>query len=955
MNLTNATKRSIVLPLFVILCIAISPPTVLAQYYNAGQEPASTKWNKIESAHFQVIFPEGSEDLGKKVAFMLDEAYSHVGKSLKHNPKQLSVILHTQTANSMAFVSWAPSRSEWFPKSHQWMTSLNWTELLSLHETRHISQLSKIEEEMPKIIRFLLGEQAVFFITGAYLPFWYIEGDATCNESGLSLSGNGCSPRFFMDTRAQLVEHKPFSFDKTYLGSYKDHVPDFYRMGYLMTGGARYFYKKPIWDEVVSNVAKHPFSVVPFNKGLKQSIGINKKQLFDTVYSYFQHEWLAYDAMLNLTSYTPISPKNRIFSNYLYGKKLSNGYYFAEKSCLNDLNRFVLIAPYGTEKRLFTPGDAFPESVSANDSFVVWSEPLPNIRWAHAEISILRCLNIQTGKLKEFRLKGRYVAPVLSTDHTKIAMVLVDNNNRSFIKIVNQHDGEVVDSYALPNDDYVVTPSWSEDGKNLIAVLQRNSELAIGIIDLEKKETKIILPFAVQEIKSPIEKSDWIYFVGGYTGVDNLYAVHITTGKTKKVTSSRFGIWNPSIAGNELTYSDYSSSGYRLVNANLDSLLHNDVDLKELQISYPVAENLREQEGELVNFHNEPKQNYLIEDYHKLKHIINVHSWAPIAFDLANSTISPGVSIMSQNILSTTEMVAGYKYDIANNNGSSVYANLKYYGWFPVIESSLQYGHKTLSYLNTAVVPYTHQIYRWNQTDFRLSMSLPLNLSKGKYQSGIQPALGYRLIHRSDTQIPASALQGGYTHIYEAIIHSYHILKQSHQDLLPNFGVLFDANYSGTIEGSYSFSAENLLYLPGLLRNHGLKIYNGYQEKNQGNIRFDGQIHLSRGHYGILNDKLYTVTADYLLPICYPDFNLGRLLYVKRIKAGLNYDQSLVSYTNAQNLRTNFNLKSCGFAISSDLHLLQLIAPLEIGFRLNYLFDKGFDFNFLFGINMVLY
>ena len=85
-------------------------------------------------------------------------------------------------------------------------------------------QMDKIETELPFILRAMFGEQAAAAAVAAYVPFWFLEGDAVVSETALSHSGRGRNPYFLMENKAQAVENGIYSYDKASLGSYKDYV-----------------------------------------------------------------------------------------------------------------------------------------------------------------------------------------------------------------------------------------------------------------------------------------------------------------------------------------------------------------------------------------------------------------------------------------------------------------------------------------------------------------------------------------------------------------------------------------------------------------------------------------------------------------------------------------------------------------------------------------------------------
>eukprot|EP00825_Cyclidium_porcatum_P026812 TRINITY_DN28813_c0_g1_i2.p1 TRINITY_DN28813_c0_g1~~TRINITY_DN28813_c0_g1_i2.p1 ORF type:complete len:231 (+),score=17.50 TRINITY_DN28813_c0_g1_i2:97-789(+) len=139
------------------------------------------------------------------------------------------------------------------------------------------------------------------------------------------------------------------------------------------------------------------------------------------------------------------------------------------------------------------------------------------------------------------------------------------------------------------------------------------------------------------------------------------------------------------------------------------------------------------------------------------------------------------------------------------------------------------------------------------------------------------------------------------------------------------------------------------LYLPGIAKNDGFRIYQGFQNKSffSNSYNFANFIRVPRGYSGYQNNKMYSLAIDYKFPICYPDFSIGKLAYIKRIKSSLFYDYAWLSMPtrdSAGKIYSNsleMEMKSLGLELSSDLHVLRFFAPIEIGFRSVYLPNYG--------------
>ncbi|HKL33490.1 MAG TPA: hypothetical protein VJ919_13195, partial [Tangfeifania sp.] len=219
-------KKSIVL---FLLIIAVK--FLFAQYFQTGQDPASINWRQLSTNNFQLIYPDYYEEQAQELAAKLEKVYEYGSYSLNHKPRKISVILHTQTVVSNGLVGWAPKRAEFYTTPHQSIYPQDWLEQLVLHEFRHVVQIDKINNLIPGLIKAILGEQGTALIFGAYLPWWFIEGDAVVTETALSKHGRGRFPSFLMEHQAQVVQKDVFTYDKAYFGSYRDFVPNHYKLG----------------------------------------------------------------------------------------------------------------------------------------------------------------------------------------------------------------------------------------------------------------------------------------------------------------------------------------------------------------------------------------------------------------------------------------------------------------------------------------------------------------------------------------------------------------------------------------------------------------------------------------------------------------------------------------------------------------------------------------------------
>ncbi|HEX7584972.1 MAG TPA: hypothetical protein VF373_09810, partial [Prolixibacteraceae bacterium] len=944
-----------------------------AQFFQTGQDPSSIRWRQINTQNFQIVFPEEFEKQAQRIAYVLEKVYDYGSKTLKFHPHTISVILHTRTVNSNGLVAWAPKRIELFTTPHQQIYAQDWLEELGLHEFRHLVQMDKIQSELPVLVKAILGEQATAIVVGAYLPFWFLEGDAVVTETALSNTGRGRLASFSMDYRAQLIEKGKYSFDKAYLGSYKDYVTDHYRLGYWMVGKSREKFGAGIWADALQKIGKQPLSLTPLNSSIRRSTGLSTQQMYSGIFDNLTKEWMQSLKSQATDLISVVSPARKSHTQYLYPEVYKDSIIFAYRTSLDDIGRFVLISPDKTEKVIYTPGTIFEESVSMTKNLIIWAENRADLRWTHSDRSVIQVLNVENKVRREIKSKNKLFSPVISPDLRTFAAVEVDPANNFSLSVFDIETGSLKFRFKTVDNQYFFTPCWDEKGEKLYVVCLSSKGKYLASVDVKTKQLQQLTEITYSNLKNPVYSKGEILFSADFSGIDNLYSLDLESKNITQIASVKFGADYPSALNskNQLFFSNYTSDGFRLAALKLQNK-NNRKEINSIQLkSDSLAKNLATQEIGIPDFSNADSVKYSSKKYSKLGHLFNFHSWAPAYIDVNNSEIKPGFSLFSQNVLGTAETRLGYDYNIADRTG--IYKlGFNYSGWFPEINTEISAGNAASNYfqvkntvnkLNQVIQSDTTiQRYKWREITADLDIRLPLNLSKGKYSRVLIPELKYTFNQITNS---ASTPESFYSGNYQAIsyrLYFYNLLHQSSQSLMPKWGQQFDVIYRhtpfigndlGTLSG-----IQSVLFFPGLTKNSGLKIYQGYQEKSfSSENSFSNFISFPRGFQSYENNKMYSLAADYKFPLFYPDLSIGKLAYIKRLKASLFYDYAWLSVpikTNGEIFINDHELqmKSFGVELTSDLHVLRFFAPIEIGFRTVYRPDfQDFQFNLLLSIN----
>ena len=171
---------------------------------------------------------------------------------------------------------------------------------------------------------------------------------------------------------------------------------------------------------------------------------------------------------------------------------------------------------------------------------------------------------------------------------------------------------------------------------------------------------------------------------------------------------------------------------------------------------------------------------------------------------------------------------------------------------------------------------------------------------------------------------------------------AYRLLKLSRRDINPRWGQQielqsFETPFGGNFDGR-SASAFGALFLPGLAKHHSLWTFGAWQytkfEQMRQNYVFRNQIPTPRGHSVSRFENFYTASANYTLPLWYPDIALGPLLNIQRLRANVFFDYGLGESPLIDARQT---YTSVGIEAKVDINMMRFLPQFDIGVR----FSKG--------------
>lgn len=943
--------------MIILLMLAGVSSSVHGQFYTTGQDPASLRWRQIQTPHFQVIFPRNFEDKARYVANMLEYAYGRADRSLDHEPRKTSVIIHNRSVISNGFVAPAPHRMELFSTPPQDNLDMPWLEHLAIHEYRHVVQIDKLDQGLTRLLGYIFGQQANAVVAGM-MPMWYYEGDAVIAETALTSDGRGRSPSFTREIRTWLADTiPPFSFDKMLLGSYRDKTPDHYQLGYHMTAYGRASHGTGLWEKVERYVGKRPYQLFSFNFALNRYFGDYSGGLYDSAMTRFGE---IYDE--------PAAPKQergeRIagedhedFLSYRFPEATDEGI-LVLKEGFSKLPGFVLLTSSG-EERIHTPGPMTFDGFSYANGLIAWSERVPDMRWGNRSYSVVKLYDIERQREFTLKKKTRWFAPTLSPDGRKVAAVQAGKNNPYSLVVSSVGERQPIKSFSHPDSLFLQQPVWSVDGRSIYVIGLTNKGKGIYRVDYRSGSWFTILAPVYREINHLSAGDDHVFFRAAVGERDQICALDPKRNNLYQVTRSPINAsdvsYNP--ATHTLLYAGYDANGYDIRRLQIDRDDFESLARKGASRN-PVLNTLIRQEDSLFHSAAVPKTHYPARPYKKWANLFHFHSWAPFYMDYNMNNpvltqINPGITLFSQNLLSTALTSLGYSY---SNSAHHFHSRFTYRGWYPVFQFSTDYGGKP-GVLRHPSVDWKPELSN-NSMRFEASLSLPLNFSRGKNIAGATPSVSYEYDRTYYHLLQDDHYYNGLKTIdYGLWFYAYR--RMAYRDLQPKWGVTFNVNhraspFSEKILGEMT-SMAGRLYLPGLMEDHGVTLALGYQKQDPEAYLYSTYLDFPRGFKPHAIEELFTFDSEYVLPLGYPDWNIPSLLYVKRLKGSVFYDYAWKQFRAREGnsiVWKEQQLHSTGAELTFDFHLARVMFPFTAGVRYSYLPQlEDYRIEFIFDVN----
>ncbi len=957
--------------------------------------PPGTRWMQVNTPGFKVIYPRGFDKEGLRVANVLQHIQGPAAKSMGKLPHKVPIVLQNANVISNGFVTLSPRRSEIYttpPQDYNFLGTNEWLDFVTLHEYRHIAQFQHSRQGFNRLFYYLFGQNAQAAMAFASAPPWFWEGDATTIETALTHSGRGRIPFFDRIYRSNLMEGLSFDYNKQHLRSFKHWVPNHYVLGYHFVNHLHRKTGNPdIMGDISGRAFRWPFIPFTFANAMKKETGKTMVRNYEEMMVELKEIWGQQQASLTLTPFKTLNRRNHTaFTEYQFPQELEDGRIVTMKSGIGDIQQLVTIDKNGIEESVFTLGIVNGSAMlSVAGNKVVWNEYHFDPRWRIKTYSVIKTYDVTTKKLTVLTRKSRYHGASLSPDGTKIVTTQTDAQHRHTLIILDAVSGEVIKSFPNTENAFLSMPRWSEDGKSIVLLKTVANGKEVVEQPMDSAAEKVLIPATHENIGHPVLSDNYLFYNTAITGIDNIFVMDRSTGQRYQVTSSKYGAYNPMMNKDGLLYyNEHTRDGMDVVKATF--AIDNCLPIRKIRtIEDSYYEQSVTHEGNETLLDTVPQVAYPVKKYSKLKGLVNPHSWGPL---FTNSLVQWQFGLFSQDILSNVGAAVGYNYNIEDRDGLG-FARISYQGFYPIIDLEFIKGKRNSDRGTFLGQPLE---FEWKEKGVEVGFRVPLLFTNSKFlrQLQIGNALGLREIddfesNRSGTSrfVPFNRdntslffrdeLSNGKLLSNRFTLSYTRLLKRSLRDLNSKWGQRFRVeHYSTPYGGDFSGSllaARSDFFFPGLMKHHSLFFNIAHQRRAEGTTTngfnresliqdryyFNNSIPRPRG-FSLPNDEVFTtIRSNYLFPLVYPDFSIGPLLNIKRVKVnafadyGRGSGQNIFVRSDDTNVFATQDFQidqfSFGGELLFDINLMRFPTDFEIGVRAVHTDTNGFEIQLLLG------
>jgi len=913
--------------LVLIIVLVLTGFDVYGQSF--GGTPNRIKWVQIETDTVQVIFPEGMDFWGQRVANLTTFMAQKNDSSLVATPIKTSIFIRNLTTVPNGFVAFSPYRSELFttPPFNQFNGISSWTDMLTIHEYRHVEQFSKImykRKWWPEHILF--GEAGWAGVSFLVWPSWYFEGDATKVETMYSSSGRGRIPEFYLQFPALRAMGNKYNFEKTRSGSFKDFVPNHYNLGYHLTAYLEQNFGANAWNEIAtSSTRKYALMSLRINK----TTGLNNRRLYANAMQEMDKvigDSVVFDDPLIL------SYDEKDFVQYELVKTLNNGSIVYLKTSFREIPAYYIYDGL-EEKKLFEPGRRRNEHwYDLKDNKLIWAEFIPDALWKNENYSTLKIYDIQTGKSNYTAVKkSKWFYPKWSDNEEKIGVLELDENGKQKLVLLDVKGNELeiltIDKAAF------VSAIAKVNGNEFTVVLNENETARLIKIDVVSGDQVAIGPVFYGAISHPVEDNNFFYFSTVIGHTEQIVRINYNDNRVEQITDVPFRAIDPMVNGDSLYYVSYEGIGYAIRKKASQGI-------KPYVPTHPEMAFYTNLEKTTHSILSEiPTKDYEVKRYKKSKGFY-IHSWAPWI-------LGPnfGLSLFMQNKLGTIQSDITYVYNTIEN-ASQIRGSVVYAQFYP--KFSIGASHTLNRDANNGIIAENSGIFSgrgWSETEANVGVLLPFYLDRGKWFRSLTFKTSGHYLKANYSEIDARIDDLKFPY-FKNRLQFYNLALTSKRQIFTRWGQSITLDQSQSFDSGISqqYYVLSTFYFPGLWKTHSFYISPSYKYEPLLKYYFLDGYPATYGYNRFNAEYSFRVISRYTLPLWYPDVGIPGTVFFKRLFTTVFYDYSKFTKlpTGSGEFLGHLFQRSFGFDLNFDVVIFRVF-PLRLGVRTVYRIDTFAD------------
>jgi hypothetical protein len=591
---------------WVAVCVVLAAMAVAPGA--AARNDPKLLWRTLETKHFRINYYSTEEDVAQHVASLAEAIYQRLKPHVGWDPTEITeIVLTDQTDGANGSASALPFNAVYLnvtaPDDMSPLGDVDdWYLELLTHEYTHVLHTDHITG-IPALVNKLLGKTLG---PNQVQPHWLLEGLAVYEESTETSGGRLRSSMWNMWMRADVLEDNVATLDQF------SNVPRRWPQGniwYLYGSFFLQWIAQTFGEQAIrAMIDDYSAQIIPYaiNRSIRRATGRTFEQLWvawvDSMRRTFGAEADAIRARglregVRVTHTGNTVEHPRWIPSTAWPELAGQLCYFVDDGHATGglhalpLERDAQGRVVGSRERdrelvIRTGGVTAPSFFPDGTAMFTTADSVQNLFFFDDLFELPpheRTTSGLDGKLHRMSVGWRALDPSVSPDGRRVVFTVNHRGTTTLMiaDLVPRPDGApghaVVHPRALVRGatfDQAFTPRWAPDGRRVAySAWTRGGYRDVRIVDtVDGSFVEVTHDRAVDGGPSFSADGRWLYFHSDRTGVTNVYAYELATGRLKQVTNVVNGAYQPepSPDGKNLAYLGYTHAGYDLFVLPLD-------------------------------------------------------------------------------------------------------------------------------------------------------------------------------------------------------------------------------------------------------------------------------------------------------------------------------------------------------------------------------------------------